>query len=525
VLELRGIAKRYRGLRVVDDLALRIGRGETIAIIGPNGSGKTTTLDMIAGNLLPDAGEIMLDEAIVTQWSADRRAAAGVARTFQNGRVFGNLSVAENVLVGGFVRRRATRPLSVLRRIGFLHPIALLAELLVALWQPRAAKREGASAAAAMRAQLVRFGDRLAPGSERRAYTLSYANRRRVEIARALNAEPVVLLLDEPAAGMNPVETAQLIEQLAALRAAGQTMLIVEHKLELVYALADRVIVLDSGKKIFDGPPAGVAGDPAVREAYLGSGRAAQATRSTPPVDAAALVALEDIDAFYGPTQVLTQVSISVGPGEIVSLLGGNASGKSTTMKVLLGLVSPKRGRVLIGGNDRTHSSVATRIRAGIASVPEARRVFQSLSIEENLAVGAYVRRDRDTREDLDRVYTLFPRLAERRSQAAGTLSGGEQQMLALGRALMSRPRVICMDEPTMGLAPAFVDRVLTAIADINRWGTSVLLVEQNANAALQIAHRAYVLRSGRIVLSGKAESLIGDPAVDDAYLAGAHGE
>jgi ABC-type branched-subunit amino acid transport system ATPase component len=439
--------------------------------------------------------------------------------------VFGNLSVAENVLVGGFVRRRATCPLEALRRVGFLRPIALLAELFVALWQPRAAQREAASAAAAVRAQLMRFGERLAPRGERRAYTLSYANRRRVEIARALNSEPALLLLDEPAAGMNPVETAQLIEQLAELRDAGQTMLIVEHKLELVYALADRVIVLDSGKKIFEGPPAGVAGDPAVREAYLGPGRAARGAQATPPVDRAALVALEDIDAFYGPAQVLTQVSISIGAGEIVSLLGGNASGKSTTMKVLLGLVSPKRGRVLIGGNDLTQSTVATRIRAGIASVPEARRVFSSLSIEENLAVGAYVRRDRDTREDLDRVYTLFPRLAERRTQTAGTLSGGEQQMLALGRALMSRPRVICMDEPTMGLAPAFVDRVLSSIVDINRLGTSILLVEQNANAALQIANRAYVLRSGSIVLCGDAESLIGDPAVEDAYLAGAHGE
>jgi branched-chain amino acid transport system ATP-binding protein len=263
LLELRGIAKRYGGLQVVDHLNVRVGRGETIAIIGPNGSGKTTTLDMIAGNILPDAGKIVLREAVVTHWSADRRAAAGVARTFQNGRVFGNLSVAENVLVGGFVRQRATRPLAVLRRVAFLRPIALLAELFVALWQPRAAKRETASAAAAVLEQLVRFGDRLAPRGEERAYTLSYANRRRVEIARALNSEPAVLLLDEPAAGMNPVETAQLIEQLAALRDAGQTMLIVEHKLELVYALANRVVVLDSGKKIFDGPPAGVGGDPA----------------------------------------------------------------------------------------------------------------------------------------------------------------------------------------------------------------------------------------------------------------------
>jgi ABC-type branched-subunit amino acid transport system ATPase component len=178
LLELRGIAKRYGGLQVVDDLNVRVGRGATIAIIGPNGSGKTTTLDMIAGNILPDAGKIVLGEAVVTRWSADRRAAAGLARTFQNGRVFGNLTVAENVLVGGFVRRRATRPHAALRLVGILRPIALLAQLFVALWQPRAAKHEGAAAAAAVRAQLERFGGRLAPRGDRRAYTLSYANRR-----------------------------------------------------------------------------------------------------------------------------------------------------------------------------------------------------------------------------------------------------------------------------------------------------------------------------------------------------------
>jgi ABC-type branched-subunit amino acid transport system ATPase component len=296
-------------------------------------------------------------------------------------------------------------------------------------------------------------------------------------------------------------------------------MLIVEHKFQVVRALADRVVVLDSGKKIFDGLPVDAARDPAVLESYLGRRRAVPQARQTPPRDEAALVMLENVDAFYGSAQALWNVTLHVGPGEIVSLLGGNASGKSTTMKVLLGLVAPKRGHVFIAGTDMTNRSVAARVRAGIASVPEARRVFPALSIDENLAVGAHVRAGLDMQTDLDRVYTLLPRLAERRTQPAGTLSGGEQQMLALGRALMSRPRLICMDEPTMGLAPLLVDRVLDAITTINRSGTSILLVEQNANAALSIAHRAYVLQNGSIKLSGSAQSLIGDPAVDDAYL------
>ncbi|WP_458688306.1 ABC transporter ATP-binding protein [Nocardia tengchongensis] len=224
----------------------------------------------------------------------------------------------------------------------------------------------------------------------------------------------------------------------------------------------------------------------------------------------------------YGPSRALDEVSLTVRPGEIVSLLGGNASGKSTTMKTALGLLKPTSGTVRIDGADVSGTPASARIRAGLASVPEARRVFPAMTVEENLFVGGYIRKERRAvlAARAAELFEHFPRLAERRAQRAGTLSGGEQQMLAFARALMSKPRLICMDEPTMGLSPLFVDRVLGEIARLNReLGLAILIVEQQAELALSIAHTANVLRSGRIVLHGPAADLVGDPAVRDAYL------
>ena len=232
-----------------------------------------------------------------------------------------------------------------------------------------------------------------------------------------------------------------------------------------------------------------------------------------------ALLQLENIDSFYGPVQVHFGVDLAVQPGQIVCLLGGNASGKSTTMKVILGLLRPRAGRVLLDGQDITTMSTPDRIRRGLASVPEARRLFPAMTVRENLLMGAYLRSGPEVARDLDRVLTLFPRVNQRITQRAGTLSGGEQQMVALARALMSRPRLICMDEPTMGLSPLFVDRVLELIATINKEGVAVFMVEQNASLALRIAHHGYVVQTGRIVLEGTAESLLRDPAIRDAYL------
>jgi branched-chain amino acid transport system ATP-binding protein len=236
----------------------------------------------------------------------------------------------------------------------------------------------------------------------------------------------------------------------------------------------------------------------------------------------APLLALDGIDTFYGPVQVHFGLTLEVRPGQIVCLLGGNASGKSTTMKIILGLLRPRAGRVQFDGHDITGLPTPQVIRRGIGSVPEARRLFGAMTVRENLLMGAFARAERaEILRDLDKMLELFPRVRQRLTNRAGTLSGGEQQMVAMARALMGRPRLICMDEPTMGLSPLYVDRVLELIATVNREGVTVFMVEQNASLALQIAHYAYVLQTGRIALAGTASSLARDPRIQDAYLGG----
>jgi branched-chain amino acid transport system ATP-binding protein len=231
---------------------------------------------------------------------------------------------------------------------------------------------------------------------------------------------------------------------------------------------------------------------------------------------------IAQINTFYGPVQVHFDLSLSIGAGQIVCLLGGNASGKSTTMKVILGLVRPRAGQVRFDGAEISGRTTPQIIRRGIGSVPEARRIFPLMSVRENLLMGAYTRSDRAAvAEDLERVLGLFPRLRERLAQRGGTLSGGEQQMLAMARAMMGRPRLIVMDEPTMGLSPLYVEKVLELIQTINRQGVTVFMVEQSANLALQIADYAYVLQTGRIALHGRAADLRHDPQIQAAYLGG----
>jgi branched-chain amino acid transport system ATP-binding protein len=227
-----------------------------------------------------------------------------------------------------------------------------------------------------------------------------------------------------------------------------------------------------------------------------------------------------DVNTHYGDLHVLKAVNYDIAAGEIVCLLGGNACGKSTTMKTIMGVVRPTSGKVLFEGKQIERLSTAERVRRGIAPVLEARRLFPRMTVYENLEMGAYTRKKGpDVAADLERVYELFPRVKERRDQQAGTLSGGEQQMVAIGRALMARPRLICMDEPSMGLSPLFVEQTFEIIQAINKQGTTIFMVEQNASMALSIAHRAYVLQTGQVVLSGSAAELRENPLIREAYL------
>jgi branched-chain amino acid transport system ATP-binding protein len=233
----------------------------------------------------------------------------------------------------------------------------------------------------------------------------------------------------------------------------------------------------------------------------------------------APLLQLEGINTYYGQIHILQDENIVVGEGELVCLLGGNASGKSTTLKTILGLVRPRTGTVTLNGEDVTQMPTAHRIKRGLAIVPENRRLFGPMTVLENLEMGAYLRPKADLKEEFDRVYNLFPLLYERRAQLAGTLSGGEQQMVAMGRALMSQPKLLLMDEPSMGLAPVLVERSFEIIKQVNDAGVAMLVVEQNANVSLSIADRGYVLSTGRIVLEGKASDLLEDEGLRKAYL------
>jgi branched-chain amino acid transport system ATP-binding protein len=231
------------------------------------------------------------------------------------------------------------------------------------------------------------------------------------------------------------------------------------------------------------------------------------------------ILRLDDVTTYYGQMRILEGINLEVAPGELVCLLGGNASGKSTTLKTILGIVKPRSGSVVFDGEDVTPWSVPQRIARGMAIVPENRRLFGDMTVRENLELGATLRRGEDLAPDFERVHELFPRLHERRDQLAGTLSGGEQQMVAMGRALMSRPRLLLMDEPSMGLSPALVQRNFEIIKQVHDTGVAVLMVEQNATMALSIADRGYVLATGEIVLADKAEALLESEDLKRAYL------
>lgn len=544
LLEVETVSRRFGGLTAVDSVSLQITPGELVALVGPNGAGKSTLLQLINGMLHPDSGVLRLNGSDITHLPPEAIALRGISRTFQTSRVFPGLTVWDSVRVG----------LQPFLRGGdrFGRPVGAAVETLSALLGPPGYRRRQQEIDHKVEEVLRLFGDRLWPHRYDLAQSLSYANRRRLEIARALVADPLLLLLDEPAAGMNPTETAELAKLISRLREQRPSLsiMLVEHKMQFVRRLADRVLVLDQGKLIAAGKPDEVLALPQVVAAYLGSRRLASAPQadqtpaSTPastPTSAAApafttptpahgparpktraFLQVEAIDAYYGPLQVLFGVSLHVARGETVVLLGGNASGKSTTVKTVLGLVRPRRGAIYLDGHRIDGLSTARIVELGVGSIPEGRRVFPEMTVEENIMMGAFVRRRQPAavlRQDFEAALELFPTLSSHLRQPAGTLSGGEQQLVAMARALLRRPQLLCIDEPSMGLSPLYVERVYEVICSLKRQGITILMVEQSADKALEVADRAYVLRSGQIVLSGPAGELAADEGIRRAYL------
>jgi ABC-type branched-subunit amino acid transport system ATPase component len=485
LLELTGVTRRYAGLVAVDNVDMQVSQGGIHALIGPNGAGKTTLFNLISGVVPVSAGRIRLAGEEITPLSADRRARLRLARTFQNIRIFGAMTVRENVLTG-------------------LH----------AHFSTEHAARETANAA------LELVG--LSGSAHLRAAALSYGDQRRLELARAMAASPRLLLLDEPAAGMNPAETEALAALVRRLPTMGTTVLLVEHDMHFVMGLADEVTVLNFGRRICFGRPETVRNDPQVIEAYLGHGTSATAAPRPEPLASETLLTVENLRVAYGRTIVLKGVDLTVKQGQVVCLIGANGAGKTTSMRALSGLVRPAGGRVRFATHDITGLPPSRIASLGLLQVPEGRQVFPELTVDENLTLGAYLMRDTaEIRRRREQVLQLFPRLRERLAQLAGLMSGGEQQMLAMARALMGGPKMLLLDEPSMGLAPLLIDEIFAIIAQLKRSGTTILLVEQNAAAALAVADYAYVLETGRIVLEGKAAEIAKNPAVMAAYLGG----
>jgi ABC-type branched-subunit amino acid transport system ATPase component len=346
-------------------------------------------------------------------------------------------------------------------------------------------------------------------------------DRRLVEIARALATRPRVLLLDEPAAGLMRADKTELSRLIRRIADLGIAVILVEHDMLLVMGNSDHVVVLDAGAVIAAGTPAEVRRDPRVLKAYLGSGEMAARPRSAPwdgPQDA--VLSCLKLTAGYGSgAPVLQAVSFEVKPGEMVALLGANGAGKSTAMRALTGLLRPVDGSIVL--DDETVGALpAHRIAAkGLALVPEGRQVFPEMSVRDNILLGAHTRPQADIESELEVVLNRFPRLRERLHSRAGLLSGGEQQMLAIGRGLMAKPKILLLDEPSLGLAPAIINELYEILAELRDEGVTILLVDQMAALALTIADRAYVLESGRVVRDDSAAALAGDPVLEAAYL------
>lgn len=507
LLQLEDVSVYFGGLQALGRVSLSIPKGVTAAVIGPNGAGKTTLFDVISGLRSPHAGRISFAGEDITGRSPVLVARLGMARTFQNLRLFPNMNVLENVMAGRHRHERA----------GFVSS---------ALGLPGQRREERRSRERSLEV-LALVG--LADYAEWSAVALPYGRQRLVEVARALATEPDLLLLDEPAAGMNAAERGELIEKIAAIREGGVTVLIVEHDMNLVMGISDQVSVLDHGSLISEGAPKKVREHPAVIEAYLGvrGGRARKldddadkVTRAEAGTLGNGALEVSGVSVCYGSISAVRNVSFRVDEGRIVALLGANGAGKSTLLRALSGTIPLAAGHVRFGGKEITGLSAPLIVAAGISHVPEGRHVFPTLSVQDNLLLGAYRRRDRDgMREDRDYVYELFPVLAERRNQSAGTLSGGEQQMLAIGRALMNHPRLLLLDEPSMGLAPQVVERIFEILAALNKGGLTLLMVEQNAEMALSIADEALVLQTGEVALMGSAAELLRDERILLTYL------
>jgi ABC-type branched-subunit amino acid transport system ATPase component len=481
-----GVTKTFGGVTAVSDVSWTAQAGAAIGIIGPNGAGKSTLLKLLAGVLRPDRGDVLFQREPLRR-SPHRVARAGIAMAHQTPRPFRSLSVRDNVRVAvqrswrlpsGSARQQHADAQEVLERCGL-----------------------GGKAATA-------------------AGSLGLLDLKRLEVARALALRPSVLLLDEVAAGLNGRDLDQAIELIAGVHQAGTTIVVVEHIDRVIRDLVDRVLVLDWGRLIADGTPAEIAADDEVRRVYLGTASAGSVERRVCGPRPAPVVELSNVSARYGDVVALSEISIGIGAGEVVGVLGANGAGKSTLASVLSGHQPASAGRVRAFGQDVTATATHLRARAGIAHCPEGRHVFADLTVAENLDVAVPPRtRSAAAATRLELVKSVFPKLGDRRNQLAGTLSGGEQQMLSIGRALMTNPKLLICDELSLGLAPVAIESIYAALREIAASGVMLIVIEQDVRRCLEIADWVYVLLRGRLSYQGSPDALTDEQYLDSVYF------
>jgi branched-chain amino acid transport system ATP-binding protein len=514
LLDVTEVSKSFGGVKALCACQLEIREGQINGLIGPNGSGKTTLFNVITGYERVQQGQVSFRGADITNAPPDRVFGLGIGRTFQLTRLFSRLSVLENMLV-------ATQ-----RQEG---------------WARSLARRAGSASEKRRAMELLDFVGIAALAADP-AGSLSYGQRKLLELASLLVADPSVLLLDEPAGGVNPTLIGHLADRIVELNKAGKTFLVVEHNMEFVMALCHRVTVLSQGSALVSGTPDEVRANPAVLDAYLG-GEDDPATQQELAHAAVThrraiahvmrrretlggpepLLTLRGIYAGYGGGDILKDVTIDVPEGGITCIVGPNGAGKSTMLATISGLLTPRAGEIRFAGQVISGRSPGQILAAGIALVPQAHSLFGEMTVRENVEMGAFTVRDQAiVRQRLAAVQELYPIVSERADERAGSLSGGQQRLVEFARCLMLEPRLIVLDEPSMGLDPQTRQIVFDMVELMNRQGKTILLVEQNARAGLKLSSHGVVLENGTVRLTGSGREVLEHPEIGALYLGGA---
>ncbi len=471
LLQVQNLTKRFGGLVAVKGMTFDVGAGQIVGLIGPNGSGKSTVMKCVMGIERPTEGMVRIAGINVAGQPSHRIARQGVGIVFQHSRPLQRQTVLENI------------------------KLALLPDSLINL---RAKPGDDYDA----RAIAERVG--LSHVLDRRPSTLPFADLRKLELAKAIAREPQIILVDEPFAGLTRGETENFSELIRTFREEGRAVLLVDHNVKSVAALADHVVAMYLGERIAAGTAPQVMRDEQVRRVYLGGAITTSARPETSFADGdTPLLDVRDVSVFYGKAQALEKVSLHVHEREFVSIVGLNGAGKTTLFNAISGLV-PYDGSIIWAGDSLAGKSGAAIARGGIVHCPETRELFGDMSVRENLELGGQHLTDADRARQLDWLFDLFPRLKERVGQNASTMSGGEQQMLAIARALMMKPKLLILDEPTLGLAPVILEQLSHALERLRQsTPITVLLGEQNVTFALPHADRVYVLEHARTVWEG----------------------